>query len=153
MNLNRLFDSIIAHEGEVKRNKRHLPYDDKTGKPLKPGDTLQGKITIGSGRNLSDKGISEVERNIMLRVDVKEATDTMPNREIWKRLNDVRQEVCVEMNFNLGPGKYRRFLKHWRALDAGLFGEAAKQMENSKWYRQVGGRGPKLAGRMRTGIF
>jgi lysozyme len=153
MNYDRLFDSIIKHEGEVKYKDRHFAYDDATGKRLERGDRLQGHLTIGTGRNLSAKGISEVERNVLLRVDVDEVVKIMPHKKVWDQLDDVRQEVLVEMCFILGRKGLMNFKKMWVAVSAGLFDEAANQIEDSLMYNQIGSRGVALAGRMRTGKY
>jgi lysozyme len=42
---------LIKHE-----DLRLFAYDDATGKPLKPGDTLKGHVSIGIGRNLEGYG-------------------------------------------------------------------------------------------------
>ena len=57
-----LVDLLLKHEG-----LRLHPYDDVTGKPP---ETLQGKITIGVGRNLTDVGITRTEALSLLKADI-----------------------------------------------------------------------------------
>jgi lysozyme len=70
----------------------------------------------------------------------------------WRTLNDVRQDVIVEMAFNLGVGGLLRF-KHMLAdVEAGLYGLAAAQMLMSEWADQVGARAMRLSILMEHGV-
>lgn len=66
-------------------------------------------------------------------------------------LDSVRRAVILDMLFNLGLTKIRCFHKMFKALREGDFEEAAKEMLDSKWARQVGGRSFHLAQMMRRG--
>jgi lysozyme len=139
--------SLVKHE-----DKRAHPYDDKTGKPLKPGSTLFGKLTIGVGRNLTDKGLRDDEIALILNNDIDDAvSDAMRLVPSFVRLSDARQRVLVEMAFNLGATRLARFKKFLAAIDAGDFDRAADEMLNSKWASDVGPRAPTLARLMRNG--
>lgn len=47
------------------------------------------------------------------------------------------QKIIVDMRFNLGGGGIREFVKFRAALHALDYCEAAKEMKDSDWYRQV----------------
>lgn len=69
----------------------------------------------------------------------------------WRRLNNFRQDVLVQMGFQMGvPGllDFRTTLDH---AEQGRFGEAADAMLASAWARQTPARARRLAERMRTG--
>ena len=66
-------------------------------------------------------------------------------------LDPVRRAVIIDMLFNLGLPRLKMFKKTLAAIRAKDFEEAAKEMLDSKWARQVGYRARKLAEMMETG--
>lgn len=62
-----------------------------------------------------------------------------------------RQHACVDLTFNLGTSGFGRFTKTLEALDAGRYAEAARELQSSRWYGQVGQRGPVVVAMMRDG--
>ena len=62
-----------------------------------------GKNTIGVGRNVDDRGITEDESDYLLGNDIDLCVDELENNFTWyKNLSDARQRVLVNMCFNLG---------------------------------------------------
>lgn len=145
-----LLKDLERHEG-----LRLKVYDDATGKEVKTGDTIKGKLTIGIGRNLQDKGISEIEAKRMLMTDVdyfyKQVTRDKRVRHTFGILNNTRQRVILNMVFNMGLEGVVSFKKMWAALEHKDYNEAAFQMLDSKWAKQVGKRADELAQLMRIG--
>lgn len=140
-------DVIRHHEGE--RNK---PYDDATGKELKPGGMLKGKITIGVGHNLSDRGISDAVKEMMFTEDLDEACLELVRVFPWAAaLDPVRKTVLVDMSFNLGITRLSAFKNTLAAFARGDWPAAAKGMMASLWARQVGTRAQRLAAMTITG--
>lgn len=107
------------------------------GLELKPYRCPKGKITIGYGRNLQDKGISKTEANLMLDndlLDIKlELEDKLP---VYKKLDDIRQNVLIEMAFNMGVPKLLGFKNTIAFLKKNDFESASEEMLNSKWHRE-----------------
>jgi len=104
-----------------------------------------GKNTIGVGRNVDDRGITEDESDYLLSNDidlcVKELEGTFP----WfQTLSDTRQRVMVNMCFNLGLSRLMGFRKFLAAMEAGEWETAGVEMLDSKWARQVGPRSTRL---------
>lgn len=66
-------------------------------------------------------------------------------------LNKVRREILLNMAFNMGLPTLAKFKKMWAAIKLQDWEEAAKQMLDSKWAKQVGYRANELADAMRTG--
>lgn len=60
------------------------------------------------------------------------------------------QRVLVNMTFNLGRPRLSKFKKMIKAVESHDWNEAAVQMIDSKWYRQVGVRGKELVELMRS---
>jgi len=138
INKSRLKSVLIRHEGLK----------------LKPYKDTVGKLTIGVGRNLEDRGISKEEALFMLENDIKIVEEEL-DRTIpwWRKLDSVRQEVLVNMAFNLGVPKLLRFKKFLKALQEGNYGQASFEMLNSLWAKQVGRRAKELAYAMEKGEY
>jgi lysozyme len=104
-----------------------------------------GKLTVGVGRNLEDKGITREEALYLLRNDIKECeSDLNTIFDDFKGLDDIRKNVLIDMRFNLGPNRFRQFKKMIEAVRQKDFQQAAEEMKDSNWYRQVGKRAENL---------
>lgn len=122
---------------------RRLPYVD-----------TRGIETIGYGRNLEDVGISEEEAAYLMQNDIIRAiSELQKNAKIFNTLSEPRQIVLIDMCYNLGIGRLMMFNKMWGAIAQSNYREAAKQMLDSKWAKQVGDRAKKLAYLMETGML
>tara|TARA_R100001015_G_C4631262_1_gene193631 strand:+ start:2042 stop:2491 length:450 start_codon:yes stop_codon:yes gene_type:complete len=60
------------------------------------------------------------------------------------------QHIIANMMFNMGRPRLSRFHKMKRAVDNREWEEAANQMKDSKWYKQVTNRAERLCERMRN---
>lgn len=130
MNVKRLVDDLIRHEG-----LRLTVYDDATGKPIGQGDTLQGHPTIGIGRNLAGKGITEKEAKELLYNDIEYFYKKLRKIHTFNTLDELRQRVILNMAFNMGVERLKRFKRMWAALGRSDYNEAAFEMLDSKWHR------------------
>jgi lysozyme len=131
---------------------RLKPYDDATGKELKPGDTLKGNITIGIGRNLSGVGISKSEAFMLNGADIDKAEAQLDNAlPWWRSMSERRQIVLLSMCFNMGINKLLGFVRTLAYMKQGEYKLAADGMLNSLWAKQVGDRAKRLADMMREG--
>ena len=104
-----------------------------------------GKNTIGVGRNVDDRGITEDESDYLLGNDIDLCVDELEDNFTWyKNLSDARQRVLVNMCFNLGLTRLLGFKKFLAALEAEDWDRAAEEMLDSKWAVQVGPRSTRL---------
>ncbi len=71
--------------------------------------------------------------------------------QTFDALSARRQHACVDLTFNLGASGFGRFTKTLAAIGAGRYDEAARELQASRWYTQVGQRGPVVVAMMRTG--
>lgn len=134
------------------RLKARLSLDEDRRK--KPYQCSAGKLTIGVGRNLEDRGLLDDEIDLLLSNDIRDSIgDCRRLVRSFDQLSDVRQEVLVNMMFNLGYARLSGFKKFLDALSRSDWTEAANQMLDSKWADQVGNRADRLAKAMRTGTF
>ena len=123
------------------------------GLRLKPYRCTSGKLTIGVGRNLDDVGITEGEARKMLRDDITRCTIKLMHDPLWgfSDYNAARQNVLVNMCFQLGKSGLDKFKKLRAAMNDGDWDRAAEEMLSSKWARQTPNRANELAKIMRTG--
>jgi lysozyme len=137
--MSKLIDQLKRHEGLE----------------LKPYRCTAGKLTIGYGRNLYDRGITLDEAESLLVYDTHLATEDamryVDNDYAWEELNEARQAVIINMAFNLGLGRLSKFVRLKAALLEGDYERAAQSMEQSLWYKQVGRRSKELVKQMKTG--
>ena len=105
---------------------------------LVPYQCTAGKITIGWGRNLSDNGISEWEAGMLFQADYSNAmADCIAIWPEFPTFPDDAQIALLDMAYNLGHTRLRRFRKLIRAVKRGKWHEAAQEIENSKYFEQV----------------
>jgi lysozyme len=131
-----LIEQIELHEG-----RRAFPYVDTVG-----------KVTIGCGRNLTDRGLREDEIDYLLMNDLAECRDDLQTFPWWADLDDVRRNVLIDMRFNLGPAGFRKFRLMLAAVAGGDYISASEHMARSKWATQVKSRAQRLVRMMRTGV-
>jgi len=133
----------------------------------------EGHPSIGIGRNLDAKPLNARERaaispDDMARGLTDDQIDLLYTRDVaeavadldrhlpwWRRLDEVRRRVLLDMMFNMGPGDDTRGLLSFRNtlenIRTGFYREAADGMLASKWARQTKTRADRLAAMMRTG--
>jgi lysozyme len=134
---------------ELDKLRQELIRDE--GLRLAPYTDTVGKLTIGVGRNLSDKGISHDEALMLLDSDIKEHLKLLDdNLEWWRTMSENRQRVLANMAFNMGS-KLLTFTNTLAAMKRGDYEVAADGMAQSKWATQVGPRAARLVLMMREG--
>ena len=132
----KLTDMLVDHEG-----MRRKPYR-----------CTAGKLTIGVGRNLDDRGISPDEAMYMLANDIRDSRRELSAAFPWfDKLDEVRQAVLIDMCVNLGLSRLQGFRNTMALIGVGKYEAAAQEMLNSKWAEQVGRRAQRLSRMMATG--
>jgi lysozyme len=116
------------------------------GLRLKPYRCTAGKLTIGVGRNLDDRGITEGEARLLLGNDIAECWGSLRKALPWLlQAPETVQEALVNMAFNLGVGGLLSFKQTLELLASRDYAAASKAMLASKWAGQVGKRAERLA--------
>lgn len=116
------------------------------GLRLKPYRCTAGRLSIGVGRNLEDRGVSEAEALLLLDNDIKDFWEQLRGRLPWLEKAPERvQEAVVNMAFNLGVNGLLGFKETLALMQTEKYDEAARAMLASKWARQVGKRAERLA--------
>lgn len=155
----RLVDDIIRHEG-----LRTKAYTD-----------TRGYRTIAVGFNLDRAGAKEKIEALGLDYDAvrTERQEITREQAFYLMKDDMHdavyatrrylgdalptidqdaQEIIVNMAYNLGETKLGKFVELRKALLNRNYKQASIQMENSKWYGQVGNRSKELVSRMRNAL-
>jgi lysozyme len=121
------------------------------GLRLKPYRCTAGRLTIGVGRNLEDRGITKSEALVLLHNDIADFWGRLTTRQSWVlAAPEAVQEALLNMAFNLGVDGLMQFSTTLGHLQAGRHAEAAGAMLASKWAQQVGKRAERLAGQVRN---
>lgn len=116
-------------------------------------DTV-GKMTAGVGRNITDRPFFDDEIALMLKNDIREVEKDLDRRlPWWRQMTPARQNVLANMCFNLGISRLLGFEQALTHMRAGRYDDAAREMLDSRWARQVGDRAKRLAALMRKGEF
>jgi len=133
-----IHSQLIRDEG-----MKNFPYPD-----------AKGKTTIGVGRNLTDKGLSDVEVRFLLANDITETADALHAAFPWfAGIDGPRQGVLINMAFNMGIEGLSGFAKFLAAVMRHDWNAAADEMLKSMWAAQVGDRAVRLSSQMRTGVW
>lgn len=134
----KLMRSLISHEG-----KRNKPYVD-----------TEGKITIGIGYNLTDRGLPDEWIFAQVNEDIRVIMNYFYQLDWFTHLNNDRQVVILDMAYNIGIPKFMQFVKMIDYLNKGDYVNAALEMINSNWAKEVGDtRSSQLFKGMKTGIY
>lgn len=135
MDLTKLSNQLIKHEG-----LKQFPYKDTVG-----------KLTIGVGHNLDDKGLTVGQIRAILIDDLADTVNFLNFKLPWlKDLDDVRQRAVANMTFDL-MGKILEFKHMLAALQAKDWNTAADEVLNSTFAHQTGQRAKDIASMIRTG--
>ena len=124
-----LIETIKRHEGF-----RAIPYR-----------CTEGVWTIGYGFT----SLTKYESDVILKIKVDNLrVDLAP---VIEPLSPARQDVIINMAYNLGLNGVMGFRKMWSAIYDKDFVRAADEMLKSKWADQVGARAIELSEIMRKG--
>ena len=135
-----LFDSflqrLMKHEGFEPK-----VYTDSTG-----------YLTIGYGTNL-EEGISKEQAQAMLEIHIKAIVKEVMAIPYADRLDEARFYVILDMAYNMGVPRLRKFKKMWEAIGEKDWENASYEMLDSLWARQVGNRATELSQVMKSGMW
>lgn len=129
---------------DLVRLKADLERDE--GRRRKPYICTAGKVSIGIGRNLDDRGISDRIIDLLYEEDEQTALSDLDRRAPWWRgMPEPARRALANMSFNLGWPKLSEFKRMLAALQAGDYERAATEALDSRWANQVGDRADRIA--------
>ena len=130
----------MISERLIETLKRH------EGLRLKVYTCPAGKLTVGYGRNLEDRGITEEEADYLLINDIRCVEDALVRAlPCFEKLPEAAQEVLINMGFQMGVAGVLGFRKTLEHLKGGRYHEASFEMLNSSWAMQTPRRAGELA--------
>lgn len=154
MSTSELIESIKQHEGY-----RKMPYQ-----------CTEGFWTVGWGHNIHFDEIAvygEVGEFLTKLTDIKTHEDWLENDitraanaaedwinddEAWETMPEQRQNVLIEMAFQMGPTGIGRFKKTRQYIIQGKWIEASDEMLDSLWAQQTPNRAQELSRRFRGAV-
>lgn len=124
------------------------------GLRLKPYKCTGDKWTIGYGRNLEDRGITQAEALALLKNDIADVMSMLSfELSFYLELDQIRRDVLTNMAFQIGVAGLLKFKKTLQYVKAGEYEKAAYEMLDSKWAKQTPSRAKELSEQMRTGQY
>lgn len=131
---------------------RNKVYDDSDGQPILPGDTIDGHPTIGIGRALDTKGLTDDEVAYLYKNDKQEVMEKTVDALPWMHaLVASRQNVLFAMAFQMGVAGLLKFERMLAAVQAGHWQIASDEMTASTWGKQTPARAQRMAAIMLSG--
>jgi lysozyme len=139
--MQKLLDMLKRHEGVM-----YYVYDDHLG-----------YATIGVGRCVEKNvglGLSHDEIEYLLQNDVKRCIEELDSNFPWYRnLCEARRDAMINLCFNLGLPRLKKFVKALAAMEAGNYEEATVEFLDSRWAKQVGTRALEVTHMIRSGEY
>jgi len=125
-----LIDRIKEHEGF-----KEYSYNDQLGIP-----------TIGYGFKISELTLTKEISSLILRKKLGEIISSLPLYINWFAYTSISiQEVLIEMAYQMGIQGLLNFKKTLSYLEDEEYKKAAKEMLDSKWYKQTPNRAIRLS--------
>ena len=132
MNKEQLISELVADEGEM----------------LSVYKCTEGHETCGVGHMIIE---GDPEYGWPLDAPItKERSDELLVFNDFDNLPDEVQLIVANMIFNLGRPRFQKFVKFIAAVEDADWQEAAIQMKDSRWHRQLPERSGRLIARMKA---
>lgn len=153
---------------KVPLNKISEELTEEEGLRLHPYKCTANHWTVGIGHNMDAEPLTDIlgrhfdehsvlephEVNIILDHDLQKVYRGIDKNLPWvDDLPDYQQYVMISLIFNMGMGGVLKFKNTLAAWKSGNIAGVISGLRGSKWYKQVGKRGPKLIGILKTGVL
>jgi len=136
---------LLMADLERDEGYRPLMYDDSTGRQWLPGAKILGWPTIGIGWNVAVTPLSLERARIVLGWMVDDKLGPINAALPWlSGLTEPRQRAIANLAYNLGVTGLLKFDTFLSLMKSGRYEEAADDLENTAWWKQVGERGPRI---------
>jgi GH24 family phage-related lysozyme (muramidase) len=139
INMQALRCQLIAHEG-----LKNQVYDD-----------IGGLLSAGIGHLLRANEVTEYTLGSTVdssQIDTWFTQDSITAvktcqqlmGDVWSDFSDIRKRALADLAYNIGKTRLSKFINFIASMKAKDYNAAADALRNSKWYTQVGRRGPDL---------
>ena len=123
------------------------------GWKTKPYKDTRGYWTVGVGHLINpkspktlpkewDRELTNEEVRQLFETDFDAHLKQAQKTPGWDKANEAGKAGLVDLTYNMGGWWYTKFVKAAALLKEGNFKDAALELKNSDWYKQVGGRAP-----------
>lgn len=151
--MNALIEQLKRHEGfrskvyQCTANKRTIGYGyNLDANPL--------NLSTYELNRFCSKGITEkTAENLLVDQVYKLRFDLEGKLPWWSKLDQVRQDVLINMAYNLGLKGLFEFKKTMACIEHGDYTKASKEMLHSGWAIQVKGRAKELSTQFKSGRY
>lgn len=121
----------------------------------------KGINTVGVGRNMDDRPISEAVCKLMFDEDMAITLSECANFSWFRDLDQVRKDAIANMVFNLGFTRFRKFENTISLMELGEYADAAEEIlvgsapdGRSKWFHDVKeARAMRISYMLKTGRY
>ena len=135
------------------RTKIQQMLINEEGFELRPYRCLSDKLSIGVGRNLDDRGISEDTAYQMLNEDIdlclSELRQRLPN---FDQYPEAVRMTLIDLCFNMGISRLMKFKLTLGYIEEGLrignYTKAAVELMNSNYAKQLPARAKRNSDRL-----
>lgn len=111
-----------------------------------------GKDTVGYGRNLEDKGITQDEAEMLLSNDIEWITTCLTAHGLIDKFNKPQESVLYDMAYQMGISGLLKFKKMLQAMKDDDFNQASHELLDSKYARQTPNRAQRNAELLRIEV-
>ena len=116
-----------------------------------------GYFTIGYGKMVDKRkngGLTESQASYILNDELQSARASLQSFQWFNAMDEVRQDVIVELCFNIGLQGVLKFHNMIAAITAKDYATASNCLLDSLWCRQVGTtRSDNMALRLKDGFY
>jgi lysozyme len=129
------------------------------GTRFKPYKDLLGLWTVGVGHLIGDgktlpsemnRTFSEAEVQQMFDKDFNESAAEASKIPGYGKMNETGKAALIDLTFNMGKSWYKDWPKLMTSFENKDYNKAADNLEGSKWYKQVKGRGKTIVSMIRN---
>lgn len=150
MNVNR---ALLMSELEAEEGCRDVVYDDANGQPIKPGSWVRGHPTTGIGWALDTNPCPRELALYILGYFLDRSNVALLNAAPWiGDLPEPCQRALCDMALELGVEGLLGFDTFMLLMKTGSFATAAKDLETTDWWKEVGTRGPRIQALILQGV-
>ena len=139
--------NMAAYECQLKIHEgvRYVSYHDSLGYPTGGIGHLLRENEIATYPVPTAISSSQVDAwfNQDAPTSIKGAQNLL-GLDVWAGLSDARKRACADLCYNMGEYRLSKFKQFLGAMKASNWPLAGQSLQNSRWYTQVGRRGPDI---------
>jgi len=146
LNMKALECQLKIHEGV-----KYKVYLDTLGLPTAGiGHLLRANEQMPVGTAVSEDQVSRWFQQDSSTC-IKDAQNFV-GMDVWGDLDDNRKRALADLAYNMGGPRLNKFTTFRAAMQRKDFSAAGEALKNSKWYTQVGRRGPAIVSQIVNGV-